>query len=611
MLAAILASPPAAAALWLEATDTTIGVTAEWSNKVELADINGDGLVDILFANGGNYNSAGEPQQNRAFLNQGPGMPFLDASTDVFGDTGDLARAIKVADFNGDGVVDIIVATTYQTRSRLYLGLGAGSFLEVTETHTPTEVRSFGDVEVGDLDEDGDLDLVLADWGGGNPQSNAGAVPRIWLNDGNGVFSDVTLQRMPVTLVQWSWDLELVDVDNDFDLDLAVSCKSCSGQFLFDNDGDGYFDNAHEAIPATSNNYELAPMDFDGDGWMDMATVNDAAGLDENVFLNDGAGALTAADETVFPAEANIGEDDNVVEWLDVDSDGDADFVIGSLSGADRLLSNNDGVLALTDTNVFEGSTTPGTLGMAFADLDGDMKLDVVMSQGETADPEAVFLGDEIAPDTAAPTLGAPRIVVTNGVRVDLHIRIHDRKSPSKPEDWGDVRLDWTLEDGETQTETLQWYGEYLWRATFVPPYDGVVTWSVCASDAAGNEACTDPETTNVFEFGDPPMPEPEPEPAPEIGPEAPPEETVEERESDLTSAPDAAPDAGPDAGEPDATGDADATAEAVVEGPAPTPPPADDGCSSGHSNGPDPWAGLMALMGLLTAAVFRRKQRV
>jgi hypothetical protein len=41
--------------LWEDATKTTIGATKEWTNKVELADINGDGLVDILFANGGEY----------------------------------------------------------------------------------------------------------------------------------------------------------------------------------------------------------------------------------------------------------------------------------------------------------------------------------------------------------------------------------------------------------------------------------------------------------------------------------------------------------------------------------------------------------------------------
>ena len=68
-----------AAPLWTDVTDETIGATAEWSNKVELADLNGDGRVDILFANGGNYNEPGAPEPNRIFLNQGAGKPFREA----------------------------------------------------------------------------------------------------------------------------------------------------------------------------------------------------------------------------------------------------------------------------------------------------------------------------------------------------------------------------------------------------------------------------------------------------------------------------------------------------------------------------------------------------
>ena len=90
------------AAPWEEVTDSTIGVTGEWSNKVELADIDDDGDVDILFANGGNFTSAGTPVLNRVFLNDGVGG-FTEATAAVFGATGDLTRVIKVRDLNGDG----------------------------------------------------------------------------------------------------------------------------------------------------------------------------------------------------------------------------------------------------------------------------------------------------------------------------------------------------------------------------------------------------------------------------------------------------------------------------------------------------------------------------
>jgi hypothetical protein len=56
----------------------------------------------------------------------------------------------------------------------------------------------------------------------------------------------------------------------------------------------------------------------------------------EHVFRNDGKGRFRDATDNWWPDTANVGEDDNVAAFLDVDSDGDADFVIGSLSGPDR-----------------------------------------------------------------------------------------------------------------------------------------------------------------------------------------------------------------------------------------------------------------------------------
>ncbi len=94
--------------LWDDATKTTIGETAEYTNSVELADINGDGMVDILFANGGDYEAPGKPEFSRVFLNQGPGKMFKEVTKDVFGPEPMLAvRAIRVADVNSDGHPDI------------------------------------------------------------------------------------------------------------------------------------------------------------------------------------------------------------------------------------------------------------------------------------------------------------------------------------------------------------------------------------------------------------------------------------------------------------------------------------------------------------------------
>lgn len=498
---AVLVATAAAAhaePLWTDVTAETIGETGEWSNKVELADVDGDGRVDILFANGGNYNEPGTPQPNRIFLNQGAGKRFREATEEILGATGDLARVIKARDVSGDGIVDILVGTTYQTQSRLYLGSGGGAFREATESNLPQRPGSIGDLEIGDVDGDGDLDLVLADWGPGDPFESEGAPVRLWLNQGGGRFTDGS-DRMPARKVKWSWDLELFDADNDYDLDLAVSCKVCTGSLLYHNDGAGRFADATGGMPQFTNNYEFEPIDLDGDGFMDLVTINDGDQVSaddqfdrrEHVFMADGRGGFRDGTGEVWPAAANVGADDNAVVVLDVDSDGDPDFLIASLSGTDRLLVNQGGRLEV-DQQVFDGAPTPGTLGIAVADLDGDDRLDVVQSQGELAEDERVYFGTGNAPDGAAPRIDLVETPELGGDGpVTIRARVHDNKTPVAAHDFAEVALCRGECSSPAARVAMSWYGGALWRAELEASEGDVV--QICATDRAGNASCSDP----------------------------------------------------------------------------------------------------------------------
>jgi hypothetical protein len=490
----IAENPQESTYLWEDATEKYLPKTAEWTNRVEVADINGDNRVDLIFANGGDYSEPGALESSRVFLNQGPDAQFLEVTEEIFGEEKSYARVIKVRDLNGDGNPDILVGNTFQTQSELYLGLGKGKFERVTETHLPALLASVGDIEFGDADDDGDLDIIFADWGPGSNMENSGGRTRLWLNDGSGVFTDVTETQMPDILIQFSWDLEFFDFDNDFDLDIAVSCKQCGSSRLFVNDGKGNFTNKH-LLPTYTNNYEFEVMDVDGDGFLDMVTVNDGEIVDqkswsriEHIFRNDSAKRFIDATSQLWPASENNGEDDNNVVFLDFDSDGDPDFLLSSLTGEDRLLVNDGTGKFKLRQSILSGDPTPHTLSLVLGDINQDGKMDIIMGQGEGEEiiEERIFIGSSIQPDIATPKISHVKMEEVSPGTFTVKARIHDHKSPNMPQDWNSVDL--LINDQEVP---LNWYGENLWKATVLNKTK-TDTWEICATDAAGNKTCMD-----------------------------------------------------------------------------------------------------------------------
>jgi hypothetical protein len=482
----------AASYLWIDETEKYLPVTAEWTNRVEVADINGDALLDLIFANGGDYSEPGVLEPSRVFINQGPDKKFREVTSDIFGENKFYARVIKLRDLNQDAIPDLFIGTTFQTQCELYIGKGKGVYQRVTSTQLPVVVASIGDVEFGDVDDDDDLDIILADWGPGSNMENPGGLTRLWLNDGQGFFTDGTTVQMPDVPIQFSWDVEFIDFDNDFDLDIAVSCKRCGTSRLFVNDGKGVFKN-QRLLPAYTNNYEFEVMDVNGDDFLDMVTVNDGEIVDqqswsrrEHLFLNDSAKVFNDATSTHWVNSENIGEDDNNIVFLDYDSDGDADFLLSSLTGEDRLLEN-DGLGSFTMKQpILKGEPTPHTLSMVLGDINNDNKMDIIMGQGEGQEviEERIFIGAAIPEDKAAPVISHLRYEERTKEEVVVKARIHDNKSPDMPQDWQSVVL---LMDDEVIP--LQWYGEYLWKAT-VRGKSKNAQWQICATDYAGNKVC-------------------------------------------------------------------------------------------------------------------------
>ncbi len=172
--------------------------------------------------------------------------------------------------------------------------------------------------------------------------------------------------------------------------------------------------------------------------------------------------------------------------FLDYDNDGDADMLVASLTGPERLLIN-DGIGHFTLGPTATPNDTPGSLGIAVGDLDGDGRLDVVQAQGEVAFPEKVQLATTaVAIDTQPPVIAVEKASATSGI---VRARIHDHQSPGRPSDFKNVALTYA-----GVTVPMVWYGEYLWIARR-PPDLYLGHYRVCATDRAGNTGCVDADT--------------------------------------------------------------------------------------------------------------------
>ena len=229
-----------------------------------------------------------------------------------------------------------------------------------------------------------------------------------------------------------------------------------------------------------------------------MVTINDGAAADqEQIFINDRQGGFNNHMSRLWPDSENGGFDDAMAKFLDFDSDGDADVLIASLTDPDRLHSN-DGSGKLKLLNPVEPilGNTFGTLDIALADLNKDCRLDVVQAQGESSSHvrEKVHLGRKIQPDTAPPVITNVEKVsaLGTGEPIRVRARVHDNKSPTMPHDWRKVVVRWST-DGRRHEKPMQWYGEYLWSAKIGNPPAGEFSYEVCATDAAGNNACASP----------------------------------------------------------------------------------------------------------------------
>lgn len=528
-LLAVLLPLVSQGAPWLEDKTFFSENAQAGSSMVDAADLDGDGYVDLVFANGLGFNkgTVDSDLKQQAFHNDA-GVATTDISEAVFGfGVSYNGRAIKLRDVDGDDDIDIVLGVTWLEQSQLFLNDGAGNFTNETDSHLPQIKASIGDIELGDIDGDGDLDMLLADWGSSDvvDAPEAGGVTQVWTQMGvnTGMFEDATLAKMENVQIRWAWDIELVDVNNDYHLDLVASCFACDTKsvYLFANDGDGNFSDVTANIKGQGQlGLDVEPVDLNGDNFLDLVTLHDGVSGRNRVLLNDKMGGFSDVSDQVWPKLENPSSYDHMLAVLDYNSDGLPDLAVGALQpGAskypDRLMQNMGGKLAQNVTAFQEVKASAGTYAVVLADFNLDRVLDMAMSQNENAVEKKVFLGTaELTADTAGPRLPNYQKLANDvmfGTAQSLKVRAHDNKTPVMPHDFqreeaefkdGRPYLEYWLNDPGPDLEANPgmlsdngvWYGEALWKIDFTIPDvadQDRFAYRICAVDAAHNKACT------------------------------------------------------------------------------------------------------------------------
>lgn len=237
------------------------------SADVALGDFNNDGLLEPVFAN----NSSAQPNSICPNIPSTGGINCLKILGESYVSTG-----VAVGDLNGDGLQDLVFANSNGPVRKC---LNNGTMSSSSSGMVCSTALDFGSnaymykVAAGDLDGDGDIDIVLTGW----PDN------QLCLNDGGGNFSCSTVATS-------ANNVAIGDLNNDGIPDLAFAASGADPVCL--GNGDGTF-NCSKSMNDTKTSEAVALGDVNGDGYLDAVLANYNATA--SVCLGDGAGNLTCS----------------------------------------------------------------------------------------------------------------------------------------------------------------------------------------------------------------------------------------------------------------------------------------------------------------------------
>jgi len=270
---------------------------------------------------------------------------------------------VAEADFNGDGINDLLIGGAKGFSASLFIGQSNGKYrINVQEAFDEDKLSEDIGIAVYDHDNDGDLDVFIASGGNEHGVGDKALVDRLYMNDGSGKFSKATVPVLDANRVSSSVAITS-DFNGDGYQDLFVGSRLRpflygvpASSYLYINDGKGGFTNGSDLAPALSDIGLVTSAhwsDIDNDADQDLIVVGEW--MAPKILINEDGQLKDNSSKSLNGAYSGWF---NNLEAIDLDQDGDMDFVIGNHGLNSRFRATDEQPIRLY-VNDFDQNGSP------------------------------------------------------------------------------------------------------------------------------------------------------------------------------------------------------------------------------------------------------------